>query len=61
MEKQLGIYDLIQQLEEAKTGKAKVDKVYVDYNHNTKLFDYNIDYAKFINNITYILKKDNNG
>jgi hypothetical protein len=56
----ININELIIQLEEAKHGKAKVDKNYVEYDNNENLFKYNIDFIQFIDDITHILKKENN-
>jgi hypothetical protein len=54
----ISIEDLEIQINEAKHGKAKVDKTYVGLadglNH---IFEYKYDYAKFLENITYVIKK----
>lgn len=48
------------QLEEAKKGKAKVDKEYVEYKNDAHLFDYKIDFAQFMDDIVYIINKVKN-
>jgi len=53
----LTIDELQQQIEEARKGKAKVDNQYVNYNEAGHLFDYNFDYARFLENIAYIIKE----
>ena len=52
----LDINDLEAQLHEAKKGVAKVDKKYVDYEENNHLFDYDIDFNRFLTDIDHILK-----
>lgn len=54
----ISIEDLEVQINEAKHGKAKVDKTYVGLadglNH---IFEYKYDYAQFLDTITYVIKK----
>jgi len=50
------IIELEKMLSDAKKGIAKVDKHYVQYDTKGHLFDYNLDYNKFLSNIEYILK-----
>jgi hypothetical protein len=50
------IDELEEMLKEAKKGIAKVDKTYVNYDEKGHLFDYQIDYQKFLSNISQILK-----
>jgi hypothetical protein len=57
------IDELEKQLSEARKGKAKIDSKYVGNAEGLPhIFDYNIDYIKFISNIFYIIKeiKENN-
>ena len=51
----LDINDLEQQLLEAKKGIAKVDKKYVDYEDSNHLFDYDIDFGRFIEDVAHIM------
>jgi len=51
------IKELEDALETAKVQMAKVDSEYVNYDHRGHLFDYDIDYVKFINNIAYVIKE----
>lgn len=52
------LQELEKQLSEAKKGKAKVDSKYVGnadgLNH---IFEYKYDYAKFLENISYIIRQ----
>jgi len=52
--------ELQEQLEVARKGKAKVDSKYVGnaegLNH---LFEYDYDYSKFLDTMSYIIKKGN--
>jgi len=50
------IDELEEMLKEAKKGIAKIDKIYVNYDEKGHLFDYQIDYQKFLSNISQILK-----
>lgn len=52
----LDINDLETQLKEAKKGIAKVDKKYVNYDESVHLFDYDIDFNRFLSDIDHILK-----
>lgn len=54
-EKQINIEELEVMLQEAKKGMAKVDKKYKDYKNPGHLFEYDIDFDKFLNNINHIL------
>jgi len=50
------------QLKDAKKGIAKVDKKYVNYKENGHLFEYDIDFGRFLDDINFILeaiKKEN--
>jgi hypothetical protein len=51
--------ELQQQIEEAKRGKAKVDSKYVGFQLEERghLFDYEFDYAKFLDNMSHIIKE----
>lgn len=50
--------ELEQQIDEARKGKAKVDSKYVGNGDGLEhLFDYSYDYAKFLDSISYIIKK----
>lgn len=54
----LTVDELQKQIEEARKGKAKVDNQYVDYrNEAGHLFDYKFDYARFLENISHIVKE----
>lgn len=52
------IEELEQQLSEARKGKAKVDSKYVGnaegLNH---IFEYNLNYPKFLDDISYVIKQ----
>jgi hypothetical protein len=48
--------ELEEMLKDASKGIAKVDKTYVNYDEKGHLFDYQIDYQKFLSNISQILK-----
>jgi len=48
--------ELQEQIEEARKGKAKVDSKYVGYNEAGHLFEYKYNYAKFLENMSYIIK-----
>ena len=55
------IEDLEKQLAEARKGKAKVDSKYVGNAEGlTHLFEYNLDYVKFLSNVSYIIKESKN-
>jgi len=53
------IDELEDMLQEAKKGRAKVDKQYVDYKDKGQLFEYKIDFNEFLEDIDYILKAQN--
>jgi hypothetical protein len=53
--------ELEQMLQDAKKGIAKVDKVYVNYKEKGHLFPYKIDFIQFLEEINYILTRDENG
>ena len=60
------IEDLEQQINDAKVGKAKVDKKYVGLGDGLNhLFDYQYDYLEFLSNIKYVIQhgkeRKNNG
>lgn len=52
----LTVDQLATQIEEAKKGKARVDSKYVEYESFGHLFDYNLDYARFLDNIAHAVK-----
>jgi len=54
----ISISDLENQLEEAK--KALVDKKYKNYSEMEHLFEYNIDFKIFLEDMSYILEKSRN-
>lgn len=55
------IEDLEKQLAEARKGKAKVDSKYVGNAEGlAHLFEYNLDYVKFLSNVSYIIKESKN-
>jgi len=55
----ISIEKLEKQLDETK--KALVDKKYENYTQNeTHLFDYNINFNRFLEDISYILEKAKN-
>jgi hypothetical protein len=53
----LTVDELAVQIEEAKKGKARVDSKYVNYQERGHLFEYQIDYPKFLDNMTHIIKE----
>jgi hypothetical protein len=53
------IEELEQMLHEAKKGIAKVDKTYVNYSEQGHLFQYNINFKTFLEDIQYILGNNN--
>jgi len=55
----LTVDELSQQIDEATKGKAKVDSKYVDFTLDGRrhLFDYEINYSKFLENMSYIIKQ----
>ena len=62
--KNIDINDLEAMLQEARKGRAKIDKQYVDFDKKGHLFDYNINFNQFLDDINYIFKKHkerNNG
>jgi len=52
--KEISIQDLEQQLEDAKT--SLVDRKYVNYDEQGHLFQYDIDFNRFLNDIQVILE-----
>lgn len=52
----LTVEQLATQIEEARKGKARVDSKYVEYESFGHLFDYNLDYARFLENIAHAVK-----
>lgn len=53
----ISIEELETQINEAKTGKAKVDKKYVGLGDGLDhLFEYNYDYVEFLSNIKYVIQ-----
>lgn len=50
------IEELQKQLEEAKKGKAKVDSEYVGYDDKAHLFDYKVDFNRFMDDLMHIVK-----
>lgn len=52
----IDINDLEEMLQEAKKGRAKVDKHYVDYDTKGQLFDYKINFSTFLEDIDHIFK-----
>jgi hypothetical protein len=53
----LTIDELAVQIEEAKKGKARVDSKYVNFEDRGHVFDYKLDYVRFLDNMTYIIKQ----
>jgi len=53
--KTINLEDLEVMLQEANKGMAKVDKKYTDYKNPGHLFEYDIDFNKFLKNIQHIL------
>ena len=53
----MDLQELEKMLKEAEKGIAKVDKTYVNYDVKGHLFQYDIDFNKFLNNINYILER----
>ena len=54
----LTIDELAEQIDEARKGKARVDSKYVMYDNGGRhLFDYKFDYFRFLDNMTYVIKK----
>jgi hypothetical protein len=56
-EPKIDINSLEEMLKDAKKGIAKVHKKYVNYDEKGHLFSYNIDFKRFLENITYIINK----
>jgi hypothetical protein len=50
--------ELEEMLKDASKGIAKVDKTYVDYEGKGHLFQYDINFKEFLENINYILSKN---
>ena len=55
--KVIPVDELSMQIEEARKGKAKVDSKYVGYNEAGHLFDYKLDYVKFLDNMRHIIEE----
>ena len=55
--KNINLEELEIQLKDASKGIAKVDKKYVDYDTKGHLFDYNLDFPRFYEDIGYILER----
>lgn len=53
----IDITDLEEMLQEARKGRAKIDKQYVDYDDKGQLFEYNIDFTEFLEDIDHIFKE----
>ena len=61
-DKVLSPEELQEQIEEARKGRAKVDSKYVGNAQGLKhLFEYKYDYARFLDNMSYIIKKGKDG
>ena len=54
----ISIEELEKQLDDAK--KALVDKKYQEYKNDAHLFDYDIDFGRFLGDISYILEEAKN-
>ena len=52
----ININDLETMLQEARKGRAKIDKQYVDYEDKGQLFDYKIDFTQFLEDIDHMFK-----
>ena len=52
----IGIDELEDMLQDAKKGRAKVDKQYVEYKDKGHLFNYLIDFNEFLEDIDFIFK-----
>lgn len=52
----LTVEQLATQIEEARKGKARVDSKYVEYESFGHLYDYKLDYARFLENIAHAVK-----
>ena len=57
----MDLKELEQMLHDATKGIAKVDKTYVNYDIKGQLFNYDIDFTRFLNDVNYILKREKNG
>lgn len=53
----LTVDELAIQIEEAKKGKARVDSKYVNYQERGHLFEYTLDYPKFLNDMSHIIRE----
>lgn len=53
----LTVDQLEQQLSEAIKGKARVDSKYVDYQTRGHLYDYQINYVQFLEDMSHIMKE----
>ena len=49
--------ELTIQIEEAKKGTARVDSKYVNYEEKGHVFEYELNYPQFLEDITYIIKE----
>jgi hypothetical protein len=56
----MDLKELEQMLHDATKGIAKVDKTYVNYDIKGQLFNYDIDFGRFLSDINYILKREKN-
>lgn len=54
--KAVTLEELEAQLKEAKKGVAKIDKKYVNYDERGHLFDYDINFERFLDDINHILE-----
>jgi hypothetical protein len=54
--KATNIEELEELLKDAEKGIAKVDKTYVNYKNPGHLYQYDINFEKFLKNINYILE-----
>ena len=55
----IDINDLEEMLHEARKGRAKIDKQYVDYEEQGHLFEYKIDFNQFLEDVDFMLKAQN--
>ena len=53
----MDIKELEKMIKESEKGIAKVDKTYVKYDTKGHLFQYDIDFSRFLNDINYILER----
>ena len=63
--KPIDINDLEVMLQEAKKGRAKVDKQYVEYEDKGQLFEYDINFSVFLEDVDFLFQavkeRENNG